>query len=163
MNVIGFDLVWFGLVYFGNAFIPIAIAMLIAHIYFISNKLSREVKLIFIVATVGCLVDWVLHLVGVFDFVGTDYLPAWLVTLWLCFAATLYHSLVILKHSKILQFLVGALLAPFSYLAGHELEAVSFGFPIFDTYFLLSVIWAILMIFFFQFMSYLDKEELSYE
>lgn len=162
INVVGFNFVWFGLVYWGNVFAPIAIALLGAHIFYVSDKHNHEITLIFIVAVIGVVVDSTLQSLGVFSFFGNAYLPIWLIILWFCFGATLNHSLCFLKNSKILQVLVGAIIAPLSYLAGHQLNAVDFGLSVLTTYLVLSVIWAVLMVSLFYIKSLLDKSEVSY-
>ncbi|MFT5812992.1 MAG: hypothetical protein ACI9VT_000730 [Psychroserpens sp.] len=62
------------------------------------------------------------------------------------FAGTIRHSLAFLAKSKVLQFVVGALFAPLSYLAGAKLSVVylvpSLGF----TYLLLACLWGPLML-----------------
>jgi hypothetical protein len=162
INVVGFNLVWFGLVYWGNIFVPIAIALLGAHIFYVSEKENQEVTLIFIVAIIGVVVDSTLQALGIFSFLGNAYLPVWLISLWFCFGATLNHSLGFLQNSKRLQVLVGAIIAPLSYLAGHQFKAVDFGLSVINTYLLLSVIWAVLMVSFFYIKSSLEKKEVSY-
>ncbi|MCP4323932.1 MAG: DUF2878 domain-containing protein [Alteromonadales bacterium] len=162
INLLGFDFIWFGLVYWGNIFIPLALLLLGLHIYFISNTKLKEIYLICAVASIGILVDSALQYFGVFIFPQLKILPLWLITLWFCFAATLCHSLKILQSSKLLQWLVGAFLAPISYLGGNELSAVTFGLNTVNTFVLLSFLWGALMIIFFHLKAYLVQEEPSY-
>lgn len=168
VNFIGFNLVWFGLVYWGDTFIPIAAAFFGGHIYYAWKSGSSEIKLIFTVAAIGIVVDSILQTTGVFIFPENSYLPFWLVALWLCFATTLSHSLKYLSKSRGLQGVVGMLFAPMSYLVGHKLNAVNFGMTVFETYALLSIIWGILMVVFFYIKTSLikievDKLEVDYE
>lgn len=162
LNAIGFNFLWFGLVCWGNVFSPIAICMLGAHLFFISDKRNLEITLIFIVAIIGIAVDSTLQFLGVFYFISSAYLPLWLISLWFCFGATLNHSLNFLRHFKKLQFFVGAFVAPLSYVVGYQLEAVDFGMSVLSTYLILSVIWATLMLAFFYIKSLLDEVEVSY-
>lgn len=162
INLIAFDIAWFGLVYWGNLFIPFALLMLCLHFYFVSKNRISEFYLISTVTLIGVLVDSMLQYLGVFAFPEGQMMPLWLITLWFCFASTLCHSLKILQKSKLFQALVGALLAPISYLAGNEMNAVSFGLTVTNTFVILSVIWGLLMILFFTLKSYLIHEELRY-
>jgi hypothetical protein len=162
INAIGFNLTWFGLVYWGDIFVPVAIVLLGAHIIYVSDKGNHEIALIVIVAIIGVVVDSTLQVLGVFNFFGNAYLPLWLISLWFCFGATLHHSLGFLQDSKRLQFLVGATIAPLSYLAGNQLEAVDFGISIFSTYMVLSLVWAVLMVVFFYIKFLLEKIKVSY-
>lgn len=162
INFLGFDLAWFGLVYWGNFFIPVALVMLGLHFYFVSKTKAKEFYLICAVTAIGIVVDSLLQYLGVFVFPQGQMMPLWLITLWFCFASTLCHSLKFLQSSKLFQGLVGALLAPISYLAGNEMNAVSFALTITNTFVILSVIWGLLMILFFSLKSYLIHEELRY-
>jgi len=89
-------------------------------------------------------------------------MPLWLITLWFCFASTICHSLKFLQKSKLFQVLVGGLLAPVSYLAGNEMNAVSFGLSVTNTFVILSVLWGVLMLIFFALKSQLIQEEARY-
>lgn len=162
INVIGFDIAWFGLVYWGDIFIPIALIMLALHFYFVSKDKAKEFYLICTVTAIGIMVDSILQYLGVFVFPEGQMIPFWLITLWFCFASTLCHSLRFLQNSKLSQGLVGALLAPVSYIAGNEMNAVSFGLTLTTTFVILSIIWGVLMILFFSLKSYLIHEELRY-
>jgi len=162
VNVIGFDLVWFGLVYWGNSFIPIALILLGLHFCFISKFKTKELQLVCIVALIGIAVDSTLQVFDVFIFESDTTLPFWLITLWACFAATLCHSLNFLQKSKILQWLIGALLAPLSYIAGNKLQAVSFSLTTESTFIILSLIWGLLMIIFFSLKHHLIDRENAY-
>lgn len=162
VNLISFNLVWFGLVYWGNAFIPVAAAFFCWHLYYTRNNDFIEIRLIFIVATIGVFIDSALHYLGVFIFTENNHLPFWLITLWLCFATTLSHSLRFLDHSKIFQGLIGAIVAPLSYMAGQQFDAVKFSLSFINTYLLLAIIWGLLMMLFFHIKDILIKTEIGY-
>lgn len=162
INVIGFDIAWFGLVYWGNFFIPVALLMLGLHFYFVSKTKAKEFYLICTVTAIGVAVDSVLQYSGVIVFPEGQMMPLWLITLWLCFASTLCHSLKFLQGSKCFQGLVGVVLAPVSYLAGSEMHAVSFGLTVTNTFIILSMVWGLLMILFFSLKSFLIHEDLPY-
>lgn len=159
-NLIGFNITWFGLVCFGNSFIPIAIVLLLIHcLFFLKNK--QELLLIFTVCAIGICVDSLLKYSNIFIFEKNSFIPLWLVFLWGCFATTLSHSLNFLGNSIWFQCLA-AIIAPFSYIAGHQFGAVTFGYSLVITYCLLVLIWSFLFIAFFQLKSSLFKNEASY-
>ena len=162
INLIAFDIAWFGLVYWGNLFIPFALLMLCLHFYFVSKNRIKELYLISTVTLIGVLVDSILQYFGVFTFPEGQVMPLWLITLWFCFASTICHSLKFLQKSKLFQVLVGGLLAPVSYLAGNEMNAVSFGLSVTNTFVILSVLWGVLMLIFFALKSQLIQEEARY-
>ncbi|WP_286267359.1 DUF2878 domain-containing protein [Thalassotalea atypica] len=148
INVIGFNLCWFGLVIWENSFIPVALIMLIAHIVSVNHR-QHELLLILITSSIGICVDSVFQYLGFFIFSETQHIPFWLMTLWACFAATLGHSLSFLDSSYVLQSTVGAVFAPLSYIGGFKLNVVDFAQSILITYITLSTVWACLFLVFF--------------
>lgn len=161
INLIGFNVSWFGLVYWGNAFIPISLSLLLIHLYFYGRK-NHELRLVLIITLLGVFVDSLLQYFTVFVFENNTHIPLWLITLWACFAATICHSLNFLSRHKALQLLVGGLLAPLSYIAGYKLNAVDFTLPISMTYLILSFIWAVLFICFYALKDTLVNKEVSH-
>ncbi|GAA6170973.1 hypothetical protein NBRC116592_06430 [Colwellia sp. KU-HH00111] len=156
-NIIGFNITWFGLVYFGNNFIAVAIAFLLIHtLFFIQNP--RELALLLSVSIIGIGVDTLLQHLAVFIFNQSAFIPLWLMVLWPCFATTLSHSLRFLGKSIWFQYLAG-LAAPLSYIAGHQLGVVNFGYSITMTYCILAIIWCLLFMVFFQLQSALFNNE----
>ncbi|MDP2562163.1 DUF2878 domain-containing protein [Psychrobium sp. 1_MG-2023] len=158
LNLLGFNLMWFGLVFWGNLFIPIALVWLCCHLMWISTAPAKEARLIATISIIGICVDSALQLSHIFIFDGANLLPFWLITLWFCFSATLCHSLKFLERSILFQVLTG-LLAPLSYIAGYQLNAVEFGLPLIQTYALLSVVWGLLMVSFFYIKSRIFEKE----
>ena len=161
INIIGFNLSWFGLVYWGNNFIPFTFALLIAHLFF-QSKNHKELLLILIISVIGISVDSLLQQLNVFIFLEPSHIPLWLVMLWASFAATICHSLRFLESSKLLQLAVGGLVSPLSYIAGYKFMAVDFGYSILITYLILALIWAGLFVLFFYLKSKIIKVEINY-
>lgn len=156
VNIIGFNIAWCGLVYWGDVFIPVAIIILVSHIIWFSKP--NEVLLIIVVSCIGILIDSLLMHINIFIFPNASYIPYWLITLWFCFSATLLHSLRILSQSRWYQVLVGFGIAPCSYLMGEKLGVVNFGYSIAVTFTILGIIWAALLVLCFYLSSILNKE-----
>ncbi|MFT5758347.1 MAG: hypothetical protein ACI9LM_003086 [Alteromonadaceae bacterium] len=148
LNIIGFNLSWFGLVLLGNSFIPITLLWIGLHLYLCKQRLA-ELTLICCVVIVGALIDSILLFIGVFEFSGRLFIPLWLVCLWAAFGATITHSLYFLEGSKILQFIIGCIFPPLSYVAGSSLSAVVLGYEPWVTFIILAPVWgAVLMMIF---------------
>jgi hypothetical protein len=160
INLIGFNISWFGLVYWGNDFIPIAFILLIAHLFF-QSKNYKELILILLISVIGIGVDSFLQKINIFIFPETSHIPFWLMMLWACFAATVCHSLRFLASSKYLQAIIGGIFSPLSYLAGQQFLAVDFGYSTLETYLILSVLWAGLFVLFFHLKSMIIKVEVN--
>jgi cation transport ATPase len=147
LNVIGFNLSWFGLILIGNEFIPLALVFLCSHFYQVKQK-KCELKLVFTVAILGIFVDFLLVYNGLYSF-NNQVLPVWLMVLWACFAATITTSLSFLKSSILFQISAGALLAPISYLAAANLSVITFNYSTLIVFITLAFFWAPLMVLFF--------------
>jgi hypothetical protein len=161
INMIGFNVAWFGLIYFGNTFVPVALLMLVVHFIWIS-KVKNEIWLALIITIIGVTVDSLLQLNRVFIFPNPAHIPFWLVAIWACFATTICHSFSFLSAYKPLQILLGLIMAPLSYKSGELLGAVEFGFSFTQTYIVLGCIWAILFSTFFFLKAQLIKEDTRY-
>lgn len=147
INILGFNAVWFGLVYFGDKFIPVAVLYILAHLIFFAKN-NSEAKYLLLISIIGISTDSILHFFDVFVFVPNNHIPLWLACLWFCFSTTIYHSLRFLERTVWLQILAG-LLAPFSYFAGNQLGAVMFGKTSLMTYIVLAITWSALFVLFF--------------
>ena len=152
LNIIGFNLSWFGLILIGNEFIPLALVFLGCHFYQVKHR-KCEFKLVFTVAILGGLLDYLLVSNGLYSF-NEQVLPIWLLVLWACFAATITTSLAFLKSSFLLQIAAGALLAPISYLAAANFSVITLNYSTYIVFLTLAFFWAPLMVLFF----YLGKK-----
>jgi len=161
INILGFNLSWFGLVYWGNDFIPFALILLVAHLFFQSNN-AKELILILLISAIGICVDSLLQQLAVFIFPEYSHIPFWLMMLWASFAATICHSLRFLASSKVLQFFLGGLISPLSYIAGHKFMVVEFGYSLPITYLILALIWGGLFILFYYVKSKVFKGDINY-
>jgi hypothetical protein len=163
-NLIGFNLCWFGLIFLGNIFVPFVLFWLGLHMYFCKKPLA-EFKLIISVTIIGTLIDSTLLFADILLFDDQLLIPLWLILLWAAFAATISNSLQFLADSKKLQFIIGFIFPPLSYIGGASLAAVEFGNSVLVTYFILAPIWGGGMVLFFYlketFYSKLDQESIN--
>lgn len=148
LNIIGFNISWFGLVLLGQIFIPFTLFWLGLHLYR-CKFMTAEIKLIVTITLIGIVVDSALQFLGVLIFHGQLLIPIWLMTLWAAFAATIAHSLNFLSNSTLSQILIGFVFPPLSYIGGASLSSVELGYSTLITYSLLGVTWSGLMVLFF--------------
>ena len=156
INMIGFNVAWFGLIFLGNSFVPVAILMLIAHFKWLS-KSKNEITLVVIVTLIGISVDSLFQLTNVFIFPHHNHIPVWLAFIWIGFATTISHSLSFLAAYKPLQILLGFIVAPLSYKSGEVLGAVEFGYSYLTTHLILGTTWALLLLLFFSIKARFDN------
>lgn len=160
INMLGFNIAWFGLIFLGNHFVPIALLMLLAHLkWCITNK--SELKLILIITLIGVCIDSLFQLTNVFIFASDTHIPLWLIFVWSGFATTLNHSLAFLANHKSLQILAGLVVAPLSYRSGEVFGAVEFGASYLTTHLILGITWALLFLLFFLLKSHFNNKEIS--
>jgi len=161
INMMGFNVAWFGLIYLGNSFVPVALLMLLAHFKWLS-KSKNEITLVLVVSLIGISVDSLFQLTNVFIFPNNHHIPVWLVFIWLGFATTISHSLSFLAAYKPLQILLGFVMAPLSYRTGEMLGAVEFGQSYLSTHFILGTTWALLLLLFFSLKARFNQKELNH-
>jgi len=161
INMIGFNVAWFGLIFLGNSFVPVAFLMLLAHFKWLSKSKS-EITLVLIVTLIGISVDSIFQFTNVFIFPNSIHIPLWLAFIWLGFATTLSHSLAFLNAYKSLQIALGFIMAPLSYRSGEVFGAVEFGQSYLTTHFILGTTWALLLLLFFSLKTRLYKESVNY-
>jgi hypothetical protein len=97
-----------------------------------------------VAAAVGFLVDTLWIRTGILDYHGAAVAPLWIVLLWVGVGLTINHSLSLFKARPWLGGLLAGAGAPFSYLAGERLGAVSVPDPWLLP--IISLVWALLFL-----------------
>lgn len=154
INLIGFQIIWWVCVLFGNTWLAITWALLGCHLLFHREPIS-EACYILICATIGFGIDALLTFKGIFIFQESAFQdsslkesssipPLWLFALWISFSATLRQSLGFFSKHYVLAAILGAVGGSGSYLTAEKFDQVSFGFTTWHTGFLLAFIWLIL-------------------
>ena len=145
LNALLFNICWFGLIFWGNAFIPIVLIWLAWHLKNCRQP-AQEFQLIFQVTTIGLIIDSSLMHAGILNFDQESLIiPAWLLMLWAAFAATLNHSIKLICRNLVISRCIGAFVVPMSYVAGERLNAVNFQFSYITTIATISIIWLLLL------------------
>lgn len=162
LNIVGFNISWFGLVLLGDRFIPVVLLFIGLHLFY-CKKRKAELKLILIVTFIGILVDSALLFFDVLLFNDNLFPPFWLIMLWAAFAATIAHSLKFLAESRVLQFYCGYIFPPLSYLAGAALSPIELGHSQLITFLILAPIWAILIVLFFHLKERFYAQDVNYD
>ncbi|GAA6152875.1 DUF2878 domain-containing protein [Pseudoteredinibacter isoporae] len=156
INFAGFQLSWWTLVVFGDSAIPLALTLLALHFAVVPNK-PLEFRIVAGTALTGIAIDGLLSLSSVWVFPET-VLPLWLAVLWLCFSATLRHSLRPLwQYPRVLPML-GAVGGSSSYLAAHALGAVSLGFNLLSTTLLCVFLWFLIFPLGIKYCQYCERD-----
>ena len=161
INILGFQVIWFGSIFFGDAFVAVTLVLIAMHLIYYKEYRASDLRLAGLCLFCGIVIDNALLFFDVMAFSSTGYtqymVPLWLLSLWFAFGFTLNHSLRYFKQRKLLAFICGAIFGPLSYLAGQRLGAVEMAFEPYWTFALFAVIWAPL----FSFLTHLSQPTLK--
>jgi Protein of unknown function (DUF2878) len=131
INIVGFQLLWWWCVLCGRQgaeilAISVVIVALIAHLKWIETW--SDAFPIITVALFGCLFDQAMYRLHHITFMshdgGSQWIPLWMVGLWLAFACTLNVSMRWLQGRWWLALLLGTISGPLAYLGAEKLEAI---------------------------------------
>jgi len=143
-NAVVFNIAWFVCILGGSTIaVPFAFVVIGVHLAFFSDN-KTEIALIIVVLLLGIVVESVFIRAGLLippD--GSLWPPLWLVSLWGFFATTLNHSLRWFQTRLPIAFVMGAISAPLTYLAGTRLNDFSLREPVFLTLAAMGVVWCV--------------------
>ena len=153
INVIGFYLCWW-LTIFGaiseNYFIGPIVTMcfIILHLYKVANHKKEDMFLV-ISFFLGLLIESFLLNLNIVIHKGIlvkyNLAPLWAVSLWVCFATTLFHSFKWLSKQYIITALLGVFSAPLIYFSMQSLGVISFGVDKIYVALFSSLLWGLFM------------------
>ncbi|MEM8843856.1 MAG: DUF2878 domain-containing protein [Pseudomonadota bacterium] len=149
-NFIGFQAVWAACAYGsinGSPLLGVYAAAVYILIHFVFSK-SKTLDLIVMlsVAIVGILLDSLNAYIGIITFNHeSNLLPLWLMTLWLCFALILPHSLFWLNKYPLIAVFLGGIGGSGSYFIGHQLGAISLSDSLLTSLSVYFIEWAIII------------------
>lgn len=147
---------WFWCVLFGiNGHTIVAssgaIFLIILQLYFTKIKdeglYIQDLILSFLSIPLGLLLEMFFIQTNIIHYANTTAIlpPIWIVLLYPLFSLLINHSLKIIKTNYLLSFLLGFLLAPFSYVAGISLGGLTFPYPLLQTSVMIGICWGLLL------------------
>ena len=109
-----------------------------------------EIKLVFIFAFLGTLIDTLMAYSGMLSYnglygQGIIIAPLWITAMWCGFAAMVNHSMAWLKGRWVQALLLGGFLGPVAYKAGEGLGAINFNNDQLDVTIMLAIVWGFSM------------------
>ena len=151
-NILGFYLCWwitvFGvknsIFYIG----PVSVVFFIlVHLYKVMYD-KKEIIFLFICFILGGIIDTILLRFSIVDYKGVlvdmyRLAPLWVMLLWLCFGATVYHSFRWAKRKYMSMFFIGAISGPLVYFSASKLGVVVFNTNLLLVLVPISIIWSI--------------------
>ena len=160
----GYQLTWLMCV-FGellyNSFLPgLICGMLFLLICYVDsvNK-NKTIQTVLSISIMGYSFDTVLVFFEIYNFQTSLYvgvLPIWMIVLWPSFAILFDEILVFLSKYKIIAVLLSSILGPLTYFAGSPLGLININ-NLFLFITLMIVFWAILMIFYLNYIVKLES------
>ena len=151
----GYQLTWlmcvFGELWY-NSFIPgLVCGLLFLAICFVkSDNIKKTTQIVFLISFIGYLFDTSLVFFEIYYFRTSLYvgvLPIWMLVLWPSFAILFDEILIFLSKHKIIAVILSSILGPLTYFAGSPLGLININ-DLFLFFILMIVFWAILMIFY---------------
>jgi len=164
-NFILFECAWFlNVLMPGQLSAAITLVILAIHLTFISARVGREVRFIFMVASLGIGVDILLQNTGVLVF--PDYegpyaegmIPVWLVAIWLMFATTVNHCLYWMRNHPVGTLIASPIGGAFAYFGAARLGALEIGHGLWGIA-AIALAWLILFPLFIQISRWLESAE----
>ena len=159
----GYQLTWLMCV-FGellyNSFLPGLICgisfLLICFIN--SDNKKKTIQTVLLISITGYLFDTILVFFEIYNFHTSLYigvLPIWMIVLWPSFAILFDEILMFLSKFKIIAIILSSILGPLTYFAGSPLGLININ-NLFLFITLMIVFWAILMIFYLNYIAKLE-------
>ena len=154
----GYQLTWLMCV-FGeslyNSYLPgLICGLLFLTICFInSDNKKKTIQTVLLISILGYLFDSILVFFDIYNFKTSLYLgvlPIWMIVLWPSFAILFDEILIFLSKYKIIAVILSSILGPLTYFAGSPLGLININ-NLFLFIILMIVFWAILMIFYLNF------------
>lgn len=152
-NLIGYQLVWFGVVIFaarGQPGLSVALASgFVLAQWVLSRQQASDARLLVCAVACGLVLDGLLAGTGLLRYaspVPGVPAPIWILALWAAFALTLNHSMTFLRGRPTVAALFGAVGGPLAYLgAARGFDAVIFPSPTWPALVALALGWALAM------------------
>jgi hypothetical protein len=114
---------------------------------YLAGMTRREVTFILLAVPVGLSLDTAMIFAGVYNPVRQltpwPLAPVWIMALWVLFTSSFRLSLDQLHGRPLLAFLLGAVAAPLSYVAGGRLGAADINPSFFKGFATLGIVWGI--------------------
>ena len=159
----GYQLTWlmcvFGELWY-NSFIPGLICGLffLAICFLISKNRKKTTQIVFLISLFGYLFDTLLVFFEIYNFkvsLSIGFLPIWMIVLWPSFAILFDEILIFLSKYKIIAVVLSGVLGPITYFAGSPLGLININ-NLFIFFPLMIIFWAILMIFYLNYIIRLE-------
>ena len=151
----GYQLTWlmcvFGELWY-SSFVPGLVCGLsfLAICFVNSDDIKKTFRIVFYISFIGYLFDTSLVFFEIYNFQTSLYigvLPIWMLVLWPSFAILFDEILSFLSQYKIIAVMLSSILGPLTYFAGSPLGLININ-NLFLFFILMIVFWAILMIFY---------------
>jgi Protein of unknown function (DUF2878). len=151
----GYQLTWlmcvFGELLYNSFLLGLICGTIFLIICFInSDNKHKTIQTVLLISIMGYLFDTIMVFFEIYNFQTSLYigvLPIWMIVLWPSFAILFDEILMFLSKYKIIAVILSSILGPLTYFAGSPLGLIKIN-NLFLFIILMVVFWAILMIFY---------------
>ena len=153
-NILGFKVSWWACVFGATSDLiyigPILMLIFLMIHFYLNSSNPAEIKLVFIFAFLGTLIDTLMAYSGMLSYnglygQGIIIAPLWITAMWCGFAAMVNHSMAWLKGRWVQALLLGGFLGPVAYKAGEGLGAINFNNDQLEVTIMLAIVWGFSM------------------
>lgn len=149
INALSFQVTWFICVQGNNLHAVLATSILLAvHLFIFKVNVIQHIKtglLLFVFCLIGFLGDNLIASAVYLSYSSPDFVPVWLLCLWIAFSITMNHSMKWLFKNPAISFFTGLLLVPLSYFAGITLSGSTLLSPYWQFFILEGLWWAVVL------------------
>ncbi|MFT6155051.1 MAG: hypothetical protein ACJA0E_001550 [Bermanella sp.] len=130
-NVVFFQITWFGAAFGYEAYALISLVLLAVTQVFSPEVIKAVILGVIVAIALGLAMDSTLHMLGIYQFPDASELsilnlPYWLLIMWAAFSLTIFTSFHWSLNRHVIFVILCALMGPFSYIAGRELNIIEF-------------------------------------
>jgi hypothetical protein len=151
----GYQLTWlmcvFGELWYNSFLQGLICGILFLFICYVnSDNKNKTIQIVLSISILGYLFDTILVFFEIYNFQTSLYigvLPIWMIVLWPSFAILFDEILMFLSKYKIIAVILSSVLGPLTYFAGSPLGLININ-NLLLFFILMIVFWAILMIFY---------------
>ena len=135
-----------------NSFLPCLICGILFLLICYVNSFNKHktIQIVLSISIIGYLFDTILVFFEIYNFQTSLYfgvLPIWMIVLWPSFAILFDEILMFLGKYKVIAVILSSILGPLTYFAGSPLGLININ-NLFLFFILMIVFWAMLMIFY---------------
>lgn len=141
-----FDFVWLAAVLGRESWLWLTFLLIFLMFAATPKILWRQRWQLMGLVVLGCLLELATVTFGVIRFTGTDWIPLWLILLWVGFSGMALVVFDYLRKRFVIAAVLGAIFGPITYFAGERLGAAELQVNFLPALVVYSLFWSVMMV-----------------